>query len=1087
MYRNTLTLILLVQCLLLPSLSVAEADWDVSDTGQPYTDARFTLEEGTWMSVDVHPNGELVVFDLLGDIYTMPAAGGNATLVHGGPVMVRMPRFSPDGKKILYLSDESGGDNVWVSNLDGSEARQITHETSDVLTNPVWGPGGSYVAATKLSSRFGDLFTSELRIYHRNGGSGRVVVDSPHPNQNVSEAQFSADGRYLYYTHKVGGPKGGSVFVDANHAVHAIMQRDLNTGKTKQLLKGFGGATTVQVSPNGQQLAFVRRVKEKTVLFIHDRDSGEQRPVYDELDRDMQGEWITQGTYYPQYSWFPDGRHIAIWGKGKLYNVDTQRSTATEIPFRVDAQHRITDVARFQSELAPAVLSVKAIRHPVISPNNKTLVFNALGRLWKKRLPAGKPKRLTASAAFEFEPVYSPDGKSIAYVEWDDERGSALQLLTVRSGRVRTVVKNRGVIRQPAFAPDGKSLVYQIQADSKCMGGFGNASGIYHVAASGKARPVQLAKRGGKPGFLPDGQRIYYQLNGLADGARARKIVSVNLDGYDKREHVVMVSRDRSELTVSPDFQWVGFKERQEYYAMPLVDAGGAMTVFADKSVTPAIHLTDGGGYNLMWSANSSKAYWMRGNTLVGFSLKSQQYDKPLTVDLKVNSDIAQGIIAFTNARLITITDGVIENGTLLVENNRIVAVGDSSDVVIPEDAKIMDSTGKTIMPGLINMHGHVDSCYYESTGAIPQKQASLYASLAFGITTNFDPYSSELASYSASEMQISGDIVSPRLITVGGVIYGRPGKSDPVYTAIDDLADATKVMARKNALGGKTLKSYRQPLRRQRQQLVKAARNAGIMVSVEGESHFYNNLSAVLDGHNTLEHNLPIANYYDDVVQLFAHGQTANTPTLVATFGEIMGENYIYQTTRSWEDPRIDSYIPEVTSGYSPLGLQYAAPLYARAMTCVHVSNELWDIGFRAVSRSTKKLDDAGVLVNVGSHSQVQGMAMHWEMKLFSEGGMSEARILRAATINGAITLGLDKDIGSLTVGKLADLIVLEKNPLDNILHTETVVQTMIGGRLYDSLSMNEIGNYNRPRTKFYWEQLDTKNTGWNNAAAGQ
>jgi hypothetical protein len=378
-------------------------------------------------------------------------------------------------------------------------------------------------------------------------------------------------------------------------------------------------------------------------------------------------------------------------------------------------------------------------------------------------------------------------------------------------------------------------------------------------------------------------------------------------------------------------------------------------------------------------------------------------------------------------------------------------------------------------------MHGHIDDCYYSSAGLMPQKEPSMYASLAFGITTNFDPYTSELARYSATEMNQAGLRVGPRAINSGAVAYGRTGKSDAVYVPITSYADAQRLMARKAALGGKVVKSYRQPARRQRQQLVKAGREAGIMLDAEGESHFYNNLTMVLDGHTAIEHNFPVANYYDDVVQLLAHAQTATTPTLIAHFGELMGENYIYQTTRAWEDQKLRTYVQSTTSGYSPLATPYSGPPYARGMTSIHVADELWDIGFRSVARSMKKLDDAGVLVNAGSHGQVHGIDQHWEMWLLATGGMSNLHVLRASTLNGARTLGLERQIGSLEAGKLADVIVLDANPLDDIRNTHSVRYTMVNGRLYDALSMDETGNHARPRTRFFWELADHSGLDWN------
>jgi imidazolonepropionase-like amidohydrolase len=286
--------------------------------------------------------------------------------------------------------------------------------------------------------------------------------------------------------------------------------------------------------------------------------------------------------------------------------------------------------------------------------------------------------------------------------------------------------------------------------------------------------------------------------------------------------------------------------------------------------------------------------------------------------------------------------------------------------------------------------------------------------------------------------------------------------------------------MSRKVALGGTVFKSYRQPTRAARQQLIKAAREAGIMADVEGESHFYNNITMVLDGHTAVEHNFPVANYYDDVVQLMARAHSATTPTLIVAFGELMGENYMYQTTRAWEDPKLALYVPSINSGYSPLATPYAGPPHARGMTTINAADELWDIGFRAVARSMKKLDDAGVVVNSGSHGQIHGLDQHWEMWLMAQGGMSNLHVLRTSTLNGARTLALDREIGSLEAGKLADLIVLDRNPLEDIHNTNTVHYTMVNGRLYDALPMTEVGHYDRPRTRFYWELEDYHGIDW-------
>jgi Tol biopolymer transport system component len=1070
------------------SQSGQAAPWDVTDTGQPYTDTEFALTEGTWMSLDVSPDGKSIVFDLLGDIYRMPAGGGDATLILGGPAMQRSPEFSPDGKKLLYLSDVSGDDNIWTADADGSNARQLTHETVDLLMGPTWAPDGASIAASKIYSTFPRMHAAEIRWFDVKGGNGRVLVDVPKNGRDLQEARFSPDGKYLYYTHRVTDP---NIYVDGNHINYAVERRELATGATEEVVSGFGSATTPALSRDGRQLAFVRRVMNKTVLFVYDIATRRQRPVYDDLDRDDQTDFVPQGAYYPRFAWFPDNRRIAIWGKGKLFDIDTVVSTHREIPFRVVTHQRITTPLRVTHDLAPPRFTVRAIRQLAPSPDGRVLVFTALAHLWRKPLPGGTPSRLTQAQDFEWEPQYSADGKSIVYVDWNDERGSTLEVIGAAGGKPKALFTSRGVLRQPRFSADGRRIVFRIQDADKSMAGYRAKPGIYWMPTGG-GEPTFASAGDESPQFSPDGARIYFSTIDYSGPSAVTQLQSVTLDGLDRRMHAQTPDADTRELRISPDLRWIAFRDRQQYYVAPFHETGAPLTVNAASGAMPVAALTDAGGYALTWSGDSKALWWDLGPEL--FRAKIADSFEPgaalpksvESLGLEVAADVPAGTIAFTHGRIITMHgEEVIESGTLIVTGNRIAAVGPASQVAIPPGAKVIDATGKTLMPGLIDMHGHTDCCY--ETGVTPLKQPTRYAQLAFGVTTNFDPYSTELPQYESNETNLAGMTVSPRWMGSGSVVYGRAQKSDFAYVPISNIDDARQVMRRKRAIGGIYVKSYKQPARSQRQQLIKAGREAGIMVDVEGESHFYNNVTMILDGHTNLEHNLPVANYYDDIVQLMSRAHASNTPTLVVTFGELMGENYMYQTTRAWEDPKIRTYVQEVVSYYSPLAALSGAPPYARAMTSIHAADEIYDIGFRSVARSVKKLDDAGVIINAGSHGQVPGLSMHWEMWLMSQGGMSNSHILRAATLNGARTLALDGQIGSLETGKLADVIVLDANPLEDIRNTNTVRLTMVNGRLYDSLSMNEIGNVNRPRSKFYWELNDYHGIDWNEAWAGK
>ena len=1069
---------------LLP-LPCAGADWDVTDTAQPYRDVEFVLTEGTWMSVDVSPDGATLVFDLLGDIYRLPAGGGEAVLVHGGPAMQRSPTFSRDGLRLLYLSDASGADNLWSSAPDGSGARQLTHETVDMLTGPAWGPDGESVAASMTHANFPQMYGSELRLYDTGGGAGRVLVEAPKNGRDVQEIEFSGDGRYLYYTERVHEPD--FVYVDANHINYAIKRRELATGATVEVLSGFGSATTAQISPDDRRLAFVRRVKAKTVLFVYDTATGAQVPVYDGLDRDAHADFVPHGSYYPRFGWFPDNRHVAVWAGGKLKRVDMDTGASEDIPFRLTARHRITEAVRVRQELQPERFTVRAIRNIAPSPDGRHMVFTALGHLWRKALPDGEPARLDASTAFEFDPAHAADGGRLAWVTWDDERGGALMVARADGSRAVAIATSSGVIREPAFSRTGNLIAFRIQAADKSMGGYRAEAGIYWVQASG-GKPRRVADGGESPLFAPDGKRIYFTQAGSEGGVRVTSLLSVNLEGLDRREHVRTPDADTNELRVSPDLRWIAFRDRQQYYVTRYRETGVPLTISATADASPVAALTTLGGHGLAWSADSTAVYWTLGPSFFRTQVAAAGGAPQTPVaeaGLEADSDVPEGQLAFTHGRVITMRgEEVIDDGTVLVEGNRIVAVGPAAEVSVPEGAKVVDSRGKTIMPGLVDMHGHIDCCW---GGAVPQKQPTRYAPLAFGVTTNFDPYSAELTNYELQETNLAGITVASRSIGSGMVIYGRAAKPDLTYLPVASLQDARAVMARKRALGATVIKSYKQPARQQRQQLVKAGREAGVMIDVEGESHFYNNVSMILDGHTNLEHVLPVATYYDDIVQLMAASRTSNTPTLVVTFAELYGENFLYQHTRPWEDPKVRTFVQEVTSSYSPLEVPGGAPPYVRGMTTIQVADELYDIGFRAVARSTKKLDDAGVVVNAGSHGQVPGLALHWEMWLLAEGGMSNHRVLRAATLNGAITLGFEHELGSLEPGKLADLIVLDGNPLADIRTSNSVRYTLLNGRLYDAATMNEIGNYDRPRTRFYWELPDYHGIDWNEAWSGQ
>ena len=467
--KNLVTLFLLAITTTLFAQEKEDKKWDVNNPSGKYKEVEFTTDEGTWMNLDVSPDGKTIAFDLLGDIYTMPITGGKAKLIRGGLAWEVQPRFSPDGTHIAFTSDAGGGDNLWYMKANGSDARQVTKESFRLLNNPVWDETGNYLIGRKHFTSTRSLGAGEMWMYHISGGAGIQLTKRKNDQQDVNEPSLSKNGRYLYYSEDV-YPGGYFQYnKDPNSQIYVIKRYDRQSGETETFVGGPGGACRPQISNDGRWLAYVRRVRTKSVLFMHNVETGEEYPLFDGLSKDQQEAWAIFGVY-TGFSWTPDDRAIVIWGKGKIWSVDVKTKKATDIPFRVNAKHRLAETVRFQQQVAPEKVEVKAIRQARTSPDGKTLVFNAAGYLYKMDLPKGEAQRLTDGKDFEFEPSFSPDGNTLLYVTWDDTEMGSIYKMNLKTGSKQKLIKEKGIFRTPSFSPDGKQVVYRKEGGNNHQG-----------------------------------------------------------------------------------------------------------------------------------------------------------------------------------------------------------------------------------------------------------------------------------------------------------------------------------------------------------------------------------------------------------------------------------------------------------------------------------------------------------------------------------------------------------------------------------------------------------------------------------------
>ncbi len=1043
-----------------------EEKWDVDNPpGESYEVALDTTE-GTWMNLDISPDGSEIVFDLLGDLYRLPIAGGDATALSSGFAWDMQPRYSPDGKQILYTSDRDGGDNIWVMNRDGSDPKALTEEDFRLLNSPAWSPDGDYFVARKHFTSRRSLGSGEIWLFHKSGGKGLQLNEKPNDQKDLGEPAFSPDGRSIYFSQDTTPGRRFEYNKDPNDEIYTIQRLDRETGQIEPFITGPGGAVRPTPSPDGKSLAFIRRVRYRTTLFIHDLASGHNHQLTDQLDRDMQETWAIHGVY-PTMAWMPDSSGLVFWAGGKIHHLDIATSKSREIPFRVRQTHHMTEALRQPVAVAPDTFHTKMLRWVQVSPDGSQVVFQALGRLYLRNLPDGEAERLTTQDEHEeFYPSFSRDGRSIVYTTWQDGKFGSVRLAAAHSGAASKVLTTTpGHYIEPVLSPDGETVIYRKEAGGGVRSPlYSHDTGLYAMSVNG-GEAARIATDGTGPHFGAASDRVYFITSGEEDKRSLSSLDLGALDVVDRGRRTHLTSEAATDIKISPDGRWVAFNERYNAYVAPFTAASKAVSIGPKTDSIPVRKISRDAGEYLHWSGDSSTLHWSLGPQLYHRDLRDafafydgapEELPEPVDAGVDIGFDVAtdrpDGQVAFIGGRIITMDgDEVIEDGTVIVDGSRITKVGARGDVEIPAGAHRVDASGHTLIPGLVDVHWHGSQ---GGDQIVPQHNWFNYASLAFGVTTIHDPSNDTSTFFAASELARAGRITAPRLFSTGTILYGASGDFKAI---VNNLDDARAHLRRMKAVGAFSVKSYNQPRRDQRQQILTAARELDMMVVPEGGSLLQHNLTMVVDGHTGIEHAIPVAAIYDDIVQLWSESRTGYTPTTVVGYGGIWGENYWYHHTNVWENERLMTFVPR----------ERVDP---RSRRRVMAPEEEYN-HFR-IAEICKQLSDAGVLVQLGAHGQREGLAAHWELWMFEQGGMTPLEALRAATLNGAIYLGLDGGIGSIEEGKLADLVVLEKNPLENIRNSEAVRYTMVGGRLYDARTMNQVGNHPAERGQFYWEE---------------
>ena len=1153
----------------------------------------FTTSEATWLSLDLSPDGRTIVFELLGDLYTLPVTGGEATRITSGQAYDMQPAFSPDGRKLVFISDRNGSENIWVSNADGSKPRAITTTERENYMSPAWAPDGEYVIAAK---------GAQLWMYHETGGSGVQMTGvtsgpAPAPGAAASPAPallgpaFGNDPRSLWVNVRGSVRTGLTARLVADESQpdydphtprssarvvgpYQIAQLDRENGRLLVRTHEHEGAFRPIPSPDGKWLVYSTRYDARQALKLIDLSTGEDRWLTMDVQRDdSQGGGARDRDVYPKSAFTPDSKSLITSYNGRIWRVAVPTGEAVEIPFTAKVDQQLGPLVKFDYPIDDEKLKVSQIRGARPSPDGGRVAFTALDRLWIADLPQGrgtkkekpasasgadaagakpgteaaekpdadatqkpaadapaKPaaetppapiatirnaRRLTTGTDVEHGPVWSPDGQFIAYVTWnDDDGGRVYRVRADGSGQPERLTPVAAFYDKLTYARDGSRLIGVRGSKMhrlRTLEDFGDHSGsaeleyVWLPAAGGTVTRIAWVAGGATeqgreaPHVGPEADRVYVWagseglLSMRYDGTDIKTIMKVTAPAPPPMPGAQGPPPTPDEVILSPDGKRALVRANRNVYMITVPPVRGVVPTIsaASSSSVPTWRVTKVGGDFIGWTSDSQAAYFSIGRSFFLHDIASQSEvdaanrakaeteaeraaaapstEKPaagqkppappkiptleyephrVDVEIVVDKDKPQGTIALRNARLITMKgDEVIARGDIVITNNRITAIGPSGKVQIPAGAVVRNLSGKTIMPGLVDIHAHT----WVAWGVHRSQVSQFLAQLAFGVTTQRDPQTSSEDALTYQDLMDTGQLIGPRLYSTGPGIFSADN-----IRSLDDARDVLKRYS--DHYNTKTIKQYMVGDRKVRQWVIMAAKELGLTPTTEGGSNFTMNLTLMQDGYAGLEHTLPISPFFKDVVTLGAASKITYTPTLIVSYGGPTGRQHYLTNTNVDDEQRLRRFTPHdeldkwKNTNWNRAD-QYVFPLHARQLT---------------------KWVEAGGKVGLGSHGEVQGIGTHWELWMMASGGMKPHAALKAATIDSADAIGFAKDLGSLEAGKLADLIVLDANPLDDLKNTAKIAEVMKNGRLYDAATLNETYPRQKALEPQWWWKLE-------------
>ena len=1011
---------------------------------------RFATSEGTSMNVDVSPDGTKLLFDLLGDIYELPVEGGEAILVRGGTSWDSAPQYSPNGKHIAFLSDATGGNrNLFVMAINGTGVRQISE---DSLLNFSWLETSQGIVGTKVNHR--SAWSGSPTLYSTTNDNLGWSLDVP---GNVLDRAVVVSSMNAAVFQLQGYPR---MFHQASLTGVATLEpiEDRNSNAAVRFKP--------ELSPDGRLLAYLVRSVRGTSLRILNLSNNHSSECSVWKSGSSQAESLMRAALFrPNYSFDPSGRSIYISFNGKLHRVNLENCKTELIPFLATVDQKTLPQLIFRRDVKESVKSVKTLRWVNLAGNREIAVFSAVGKIWVADLLSGSVSRLTNSELYEYAPSLSPDNSKIAFSGWASDGSAQIYVVNMDGSELRSITTKPGLYAQPKWTPDGMSVVFlerDVEVNEEVSEFFdGSLELRQSFLGTGPSRAIGNYSGTFQNWLITNvtmsqqADRLFILELGLRDNVMTKDLVSIDLRTGSRSTQYVFTAdieavipsplEDKIAILVGPEL-WVMDYEPIRFSAEPM----SYETIVSQGRLLASV-----GGYqkSIHWT-NESTLSWTIASDIHSMDFSTDDASQVYSLEFRPRREATKKTLVLTQGSVFT-TDNLAPPTvqTLVVVGNAIASLESGFSSTTDNDVTI-NLAGKYLIPGLIDTHAHPFFVNAEYQSVVHPDMVSM---MAYGVTTLFDPSAPTFNVLSMAEREAFGNAISPRILTTGEAF--SPSSFARIF---DDLPLGSSRESTMRTLvdtwgdfGVDMLKSHSLPRRDQEQLLVDASSKLGLPAVLHAEPEDSRRFTAVLDGYRAVEHFYSDIPCYRDWSEFFGRSKVHLTPTLALFLGqpsllrEIYGEGLREdRKLRRFSRPQIFPY--RLASLYPD---PFSSALSSRedSLSCL------------------KSIHKAGGRISIGSHSS-WGLDTHIEMWAMVRGGFSELDALRAATIVGAEKLGVENDLGSIEKGKLADLLVLRCNPLENIRCTADIEYVVKGGVVWHADSMTQMWPEYRPLPKPWW-----------------